>query len=142
MAKNKDRIKMNTAAKEGQNNAKTKADPKKLLVVVCAIVVVVAISLFIDYSVKNPRIETSNDAFNRIAEAGVLYNNPEITYDTPIDAWESETTEMVDGKECWLVYIQINPNTPESKDFVYYVEQKNGKIYTLDDNGKLIPYAA
>lgn len=120
---------------------KNAPDKKKVLVVVLVIAVIIAASFIIDARVKNPSINDTMAASNRIFGEGVLSNNPEITYDTEVTVWEDEETTAIEGKQYWVVHVEINPETPESKEFVYYVAQKNGKIYLMDEGTqKLVPY--
>ena len=133
--------KKKNGAKSTTPPAKNAPDKKKILVVVLVIAVIVALSIWIDSSIKNPPINDNMAAANRIFGEDVLAKNPEITYDTEVEMWEDETPQTIEGKEYWGVYVRIYPDTPEAKDFVYYVAQKDGKIYTMDkDTNKLVPY--
>lgn len=143
MAENKKRNNEYKASQREQEAqaAAPKASPKKILIVVAAIVAVVAVSLFIDYTVKNPSINDSLAASNRIYGEGVLGTIPEVAIDdVPVDVILEEAPRLLDGKEYWLVLVETSPGTPEVKSYNYYVAQKDGKIYTLGADNKLVPY--
>lgn len=138
--RNKKPIPKAAAPKAVEQASPKKMDYKKVLVVAAAIVVVIIISIFIDNAVRNPRVTDHNDASNRVFAADVLANNPEIEFETPVMVDTQQALEEIDGKSYYKVIVTLYYETPQAKDFFYYVAQKDGKIYTMDEGGALVPY--
>ncbi len=122
------------------SSASSKAKLKKTLIIVAVIVAVIVVAAVIDHAIRHPRTENETDAMNQIFGQGVISNNPEITYDTPvtINVLEMET---IDGKDYYPVEVIAGDEGSEKLYGPYYVRLSDSQIFLKDGTtGQLVPY--
>lgn len=115
-----------------------KADPKKIAIVVAIIAIVVVVSVYLDYTVRNPRVASLDDAHNQIFGQRVLADTP---YETPVELAGEQDPVEIGGKKYWKVDIIFDYDTPQAKTLTYYVAANNSKIYIMDEaTQQMVPY--
>lgn len=135
-----DNEKTNIAGIGSKKAAKLPAKIKQILVMVLAIVAVIFVAVYVDNFYRNPPVRDDLEATNKLLEAGVLSDNPEVTYDTAVELHESEEV-TINGKKYFMIRVTLDFDTNPRDIGPYYVAVKDGKVYTLDSaTNTMIPY--
>ncbi len=121
-------------------SAASKAKLKKTIIVVAVIIAVIVVAALIDHSIRHPRTKDETDAMNQIFGQGVISNNPEIEYETPVTINVLEL-ETIDGKDYYPVEVIAGDEGSEKLYGPYYVRLSDSRIFLKDSTtGQLVPY--